>query len=1552
MVRLRRMLALGPEETIDERMTFVEQGIDSLMAVDVRSWLLKELDVDIPVLKILGGNSIADLLEHAIDQVPQSIVDLTILKTGSVPLQSGSIRKGPAERDADSVGTDIEEPLSTSKEVTVESGRSSVGSETPPTSANDSTTASVVNFPDEKLDPQTNTPAPVISPMSFGQTGFWFLNTYLAHKSVLNMGVLLKINGNINADALGEAVRLVCNRHEMFRTRFSRNDDEEGGRPVQKISADSALLFTTKSISGEPEAFRELENLRQEDWDLSHGYTAKIMLLSASEKVHYIITGMHHILMDGYSLSIMFKDLDEAYRRGTLAKLDSRSQYRSFARKQLEARDSGSLVQSIEHYRRALPPAAELQPIALLPLARRGTRQDLNTYKQHETVIQIPGELVTKVRQLARSVKSTSFHVYLGAIRALLFKLLSETQELFIGIADANRADKDFMGSVGFFLNLLPLHFVRDDAKGTVSSTIKEARDRAYAALSHSHLPFDVLLRELNIGRSSKHTPLFQVFVDYKQVHQDRSSWCGCDLEHETWRLAETGYDIALEITENTGDAVLRLRLQEALYSQESTDLLLRSYVSVLEYMVQNAEGAISGVPAWSKLDLQAVISTGKGTPLEPQWQSTIVHRVEDMIKAFPAKVALKDDNGCVASYKEMGDWVDTIASNLIEAGVAKGDVVGVFQDPSAGWISSLLAILKVGAVYVPLDLRNSTARLRSIVAITQPLLILTDANTTSQLHSIDAGYIQAVDIYNLADRPVLQTRSLAGASDAAIILFTSGSTGEPKGIVMTHGNIVANAEANSRIYASTTDEHQTLAVLQQSAFSFDFSLDQIFAALANGGLLYVVGASHRGDPEAISKIMDREKITYTSSTPSEYEMWLRYSSTSLKLCKSWRYAFSGGESMNQTLPSSFAALALANLRLYTGYDYTGQQLPNPLPAGRMLPGYTVCIVDESMRPVPAGVQGEIVIGGPCVVSGYYGTATNDSNNLKFVKDVFFESGTKVYRTGDRGRLLENGLLYCDGRLEGDMQIKLRGFRVELLEVETTIVRHAAGALLQAVVTLRGDGEGRYLAAHLVFAPSYSKDDCGRILQHLRLTLPVPSYMQPAVYTVIDDVPRTAHLKIDRKAVQLLPIHSPTASEEVLPRSYSDTEQYLVETWRNILPLDPGPLGPESDFFAVGGNSMLLVRLQTDIQQRLQIAIRLVTLMGAHTLGSMAAAIEASQLETVVDWDLETSLSTRATELPKAMPTKPTTDSLTILLTGSQGYLGGGLLKRIFMSSQVSRIYCLVRTIPEADRRTEEKVQYIRSDLSKPQLGLSHEDYGHLAESVDVIIHCAANRNFFDHYQVLRPDNVTSVKELVQFAARRSMPFHFLSSGAVSQYDGKEKNPPVDGSDGYTSSKWVAEQILTQAASSMDLSVMIHRPVQAAPDTVDGASERLGLLDELSRIAVEEGVRPAFDGTQGSVHFVPIANVVEAIFQAVVTSTNPHSDPTGSDPEILPHKATIQVSVQDFEKLIMEDAQLQSLPQLPVLQWFGRAKKAGLSYLMTSWDLTIGSGQETLSSRR
>lgn len=928
------------------------------------------------------------------------------------------------------------------------------------------------------------------------------------------------------------------------------------------------------------------------------------------------------------------------------------------------------------------------------------------------------------------------------------------------------------------------------------------------------------------------------------------------------------------------------------------------------------------------------------------------------MITAHENKPALKDGLGTNLSYREMGVRIQTIATALVEAGATSGTKIGVFQEPSSDWICSMLAILRVGAIYIPLDLRNSIPRLVTIGAMSQLEIIITDLTTTTKRKLIRADGITEINVTKLETRPSLPLLPNNADPDAiAVVLFTSGTTGTPKGVMMKHSNLAAECEAYSSFCNLPAGNS---VVMQQSIFSFDFSIEQTFVALADGGCLYVVPSDKRGDPLEISKLMLEEGVTYTSGTPSEYEMLLKYAPETLSLCKSWKFAFGGGEYLSPSLIKKFAQLPLPGLRLFNNYGpaevttaavkgeihYRDGELEPHTMAGFILPNYRMYFVDAQLNPVPIGVPGEIVVGGPGVTAGYLGA--DDLTKTHYIPDKFDTSSEngRLYRTGDLGHLREDGAVYWNSRIYGDTQVKLRGFRIELAEVEAMIVNHAVGSLQGAIVTLRGNGDESFLAAHVVFSPDYPQNKRQDQMDRLKRDLPLPSYMRPSIVVSLSEMPLTAHLKVDRHAIRAMP----------LPESYDTTnksaqltemEKKLAELWHAVIPHGlSSQLTPTTDFFNVGGNSLLLVKLQSLVRLKLGAIPRLIDLMNASTLADMVTTISACEQAHTIDWNEEISLPPTLyspKSLERVQRPNDTSQNLTVVLAGATGHLGKRILSVLVQAPQIKQIVCLSRGgVMVGGGQSHPKVKLVDADISTANLGLTNAAFSQLAKEANVVINCAANRSFWDSYKVLQPVNVGGVKELTKLSLANNAKLHVLSSGAVSTY--QDIPPPTDGSDGYIASKWAAERFLKNAALMLGLQVKIHRPAPTNSPTVD-ASQALTSLINLMRSL---GTRPDFATVGGYVDLAPISNVAESILASVITSDSTE----GAGVDVVIHEGSMRVYTRDLAAHIESDVELNKLSAKSALEWFGDAKKAGFEFLITSQELTMQHEHGALLSRR
>jgi hybrid polyketide synthase/nonribosomal peptide synthetase ACE1 len=961
---------------------------------------------------------------------------------------------------------------------------------------------------------------------------------------------------------------------------------------------------------------------------------------------------------------------------------------------------------------------------------------------------------------------------------------------------------------------------------------------------------------------------------------------------------------------------------------------------------------------------------------------------VDEIAAQHPDRLAAKDGDGNQLTYAELLAEVSRIANSLVESGIAPGNRVAVFQQPTTTTISSLLAIQRVGAVYVPLDLRSPIPRLKAVVQDCQPTMILAHKATAkyaTPLSNKETKIINASTLSSSTEISLAPNRAVADAN--AVILYTSGSTGTPKGVMLTHAGIRNVVEGLSTQF-SLGDE----TVLQQSALTFDLSLNQIFVALANAGTLFVVPQAKRGDAVEIAQMVQDERITYTLATPSEYSYWLRFGADSLRAATAWKLAVSLGEELKPRLKDEFRSIQRPDLRLVNTYGpaeitvmshaaeifyhQRAAEQEIEIPVGFSLPNYSVYILDQALKPVPLGIPGEIAVGGAGVALGYLNL--DGQTQERFVKDSFASAEwaakgwNRLYRTGDRGRLRADGALLFEGRIEGSTQIKLRGLRIDLAEVEHALLTAGSPALDEAVVTVRGDEEQQqFLVAHVVFSRSAHVQDPEGYVQQLHSQLTLPQYMIPAIIIPLDRMPLTSHNKTDRKAVAAIPLpkDSPGSSTEAGLLTPLETE--LVRIWEVVLSQDllhSGTVSPNLSFFQVGGNSLLLIPLQSLIKDTFHATLAMIDFASAHTVSKMARLIETSATSRTIDWEAETAIPS---DLP--LPTLPANEpvrkrtgtDLNILYTGATGHSGKFILKRLIADPRVSKIFLVaVRTTDEHPTHPRklavesDKLIQFPGNLLDERLGLSDHDFAYLAAQTDVILHSAANRSLWDNYQVLRHPSVIATQTLVGLAAPRRIPLHFMSSAAIHLFDKSITTtsaypetiataaPPVDGSEGYLASKWAVEELLENAHTAFHIPIYFHRPGPIPPDGTQTVPQDV-VFAEFLRVVRELRMHVTRESIKGHIDLIVLDELALALRDQLIASV---ADPE-SVARYLHHYSHARVQMGEWKAYMDQHNTTLTVDMVEfehAVEWVGRAKKIGFPYMLAAQDFDMSGVMSSL----
>ena len=589
---LSKLLDSGPDDL----------GVDSLIAVDIRAWFLKELEIDMPVLKILGGATLADLLSFAVEKLPEHLkpnasaggelvqmanTDMQIIPP-SPPVTAPSTKRAWFESDSSdtaSVGL---------KDVAFEDREHSMTS-SPPDSM-------------EFCSIENSQTMQRVLPMSPGQSRFWFLNHLLEDKTTSNIAFSIELSGRIREQDLEDAVMAMGARHEALRTCFFMDEDQ---KPMQGILPESLLHLMKKDITDESEVSNEFEAMKNHVFDIGRGEIMRVLLLSFIRDRNFLVIGYHHINMDGISLEIFLSDLQKAYNHKGLS--ETVLQYPQYSSRQRQEIEGGMMKEEIQYWKTDLANPLPILPI--LPFSSTPSRKPVEKYDHNREDYRIENSLQMQIRRMCQKQKTNPFHFFFAIFEVLLFKLLG-TDDLCIGMADTGRIDEATSNSMGIYLNLLPLRF-RLNSNQSFADVLKETRKKSYLAIANSRLPFDVLLEELRVERSASYSPLFQAFINYRQGVDEKRDFGSFQGEGGEYAFGRTPYDISLDIMDNPGSSTLLMfMVQKQLYSNSDAKKLVKMYFNLVKHFTEAPTSRLDQASLFAAEEIDNAIKLGQGIPI------------------------------------------------------------------------------------------------------------------------------------------------------------------------------------------------------------------------------------------------------------------------------------------------------------------------------------------------------------------------------------------------------------------------------------------------------------------------------------------------------------------------------------------------------------------------------------------------------------------------------------------------------------------------------------------------------------------------------------------------------------------------------------------------------------------------------------------------------------------------------------------------------------------------------------------------------------------------
>lgn len=624
MLKLQSALQADPNKPMLD-MSPDELGVDSLVAVDLRSWFLKELGVDMPVLKIFNAASIRDLLATAAEVLPESLIPNLIPGDQAVnPPAHHQPNTSVAAKAAAPAALPVDKIVGESRAGSMElkfalpdatntySGSSATSLITGDSNSENNDDSSSSLFTDYGEVGPAKREIQRTVPMSYGQSRFWFLEHLVEDKTAFNITPSFELSGRLKIEEFGNAVQTAAQHHEALRTFFFTDDERNH---MQGIWTKSTLQLEHVAISDVTEVKEASKQMEAHVFNLSDGEIMRVRLLSLNPEKHWIIFGFHHINMDGISFEVFWSDVEKAYQGQPLS--EDGLQYPDFTMRQLHEYEQGAWGGDLTYWRAQyteIPPTIPLLPFALQPM-----RPKVAQFGSHTAQIRLDASLSDSIDRCCRMFKSTPFHFHLAVWKTLLLRFF-DIKDVCIGLGDGNRTDADILRSMGLFLNLLPVRFSQQPGQ-SFGESLKEVRNITQGAFSHSRVPFDVILTELNVPRSASHNPLCQTLFNYRPKAEQSRSFCGCLADGALLGGGETSFDLGLDVG-NVGasETLIHLSAQKSLYGMEHAEILLSSYVNLLRSFLQNPATRVTWPELHPKEDLQEAVTAGRGKSINYPW--------------------------------------------------------------------------------------------------------------------------------------------------------------------------------------------------------------------------------------------------------------------------------------------------------------------------------------------------------------------------------------------------------------------------------------------------------------------------------------------------------------------------------------------------------------------------------------------------------------------------------------------------------------------------------------------------------------------------------------------------------------------------------------------------------------------------------------------------------------------------------------------------------------------------------------------------------------------
>lgn len=1277
-------------------------------------------------------------------------------------------------------------------------------------------------------------------PLTYAQQRLWFIQQLNKDNISYNMFTPFSVSGKINIGVFDKVMNAVIKRYEILRTIFVVED----GIPVQKVLEEliihtEEMDFRELTENNRKVAFRWIMEQTKVPFDLTQGPLVKCFLAHIDEGHDYLLLLMHHIIADGWSMNILYKELEKFYNgyleNDEVVLNEPEIQFSDYAIWLQNNYTRENLEESMNYWIHKIP--KDLEPLELPTDFKRPVGV---TYEGKLERIIVPQDTVQRLKDLRKLDKSISLYMIIVASFRCMLYMYSGQKDIIIGSALANRNRVEIKNIIGYFTNMTGL-YTKIDGEYTFLELLNKEKETCIESYEYQDVPFEYIVEELKIKRELSRNPLFQAAITYQNITKDTAHFGKTKAEIVDVQREAAMFDILLMMYNRDLSLDGWVEFSTAIFSIETIQRFINNYLILLDIVSRNPNIKINQISLNSLDEYNKIIYEWNKTE-KKRFGNQCMHQLFERRELTDGDSVAVQFKGEEHTYSQLNEKANQVARYIQnKKNYQKGGCVGICIERGFEMIIGLLAIEKAGCTYVPVDPNYPLDRIRYIADDCEFKIIITQEKFRYKLEDMKLALIALDSMKAEYEQESCDNINVTiDSSQLAYIIYTSGTTGTPKGVQIAHKTVVNLIEwVNERFHINQSDR-----LLFVTSICFDLSVYDIFGILAAGGRIVIPEQEQLSQPEELIGLIDEEKITFWDSAPAAlvqlsnlFPLKEKSQDTALRL------VFLSGDWIPVELPERIAARyenaevislgGATEATIWSNYYPITHVDKNwkSIPYGKPIVNAKYYILNEKLIPCPIGVEGNLYIGGDCLALGYRNK--EDLTKEKFI-DNPFEQNQKMFASGDRARFYPDGNMEFRGRTDG--QVKIRGYRIELDEIKTVLSKyeHIRSSAVIAKEIRKND---KVIVAFVVL-----DKELNNIEQELKeyLSDKLPSYMIPCAFIQLKELPVTVNGKLDIKELEKIDIVQGLEGRSVPETKMEDD---ILRIWREVL--GNAHIGVETDFFDAGGHSLLVTQAIVKIQKELNLEISVRDIFVAPTVRSLVQLI----LGNTIQKDVSEMMQDTILDVEIVVEQEPLESVQKVLLTGCTGFIGRFLLYELLTATNYT-VYCMLRgeTQTKARGRLVQLMQHyklwdeafsprvviVTGDLKKINFGLTETEFMDLARNIDMIYHNGAVANYLGHYDTLKVPNVYGTKQIIKLAATYKIkPIHHSSTLTIfnaGKYRSVSEDTPIDGEQheyfpGYFASKWIAEKLMNQARE-MGIPCNIYRFGLMTGDT------QLGRYDE------------------------------------------------------------------------------------------------------------------------